>query len=93
MFLINAGRGTLIDQDALLALLNQQHLRFVLLDVFAEEPLPADHPFWQHPSVLITPHVAADTIPEEAVAQIAANMQALASGHPVQGMVDRHRGY
>ncbi len=91
--LINAGRGTLIDQDALLALLNQQHLRFVLLDVFAEEPLPATHSFWQHPSVLITPHVAADTIPEEAVAQIAANMQALASGHPVQGMVDRHRGY
>lgn len=91
--LINAGRGTLIDQDALLDLLNQQHLRFVLLDVFAEEPLPAAHPFWQHPSVLITPHVAADTIPGEAVAQIAANMQALASGNPVAGKVDRHRGY
>lgn len=91
--LINAGRGTLIDQDALLSLLDQQHLRFVLLDVFATEPLPAEHPFWQHPSVLITPHVAADTIPEEAVAQIADNMQALASGRPVQGQVDRHRGY
>ncbi len=91
--IINAGRGSLIDQDALLTLLNQQHLRFVLLDVFAEEPLPAGHPFWQHPSVLITPHIAADTIPEEAVKQIAANMQAMASGLPTSGIVDRHRGY
>ena len=63
--LINAGRGSLLDEDALLNLLNQQHLRFVLLDVFASEPLPPAHPFWQHPSVIITPHVAADTIPEE----------------------------
>ena len=91
--LINAGRGTLLDEDALLNLLNQQHLRFVLLDVFATEPLPAAHPFWRHPAVIITPHVAADTIPEEAVAQISANIQALASGHPVQGQVDRQRGY
>jgi glyoxylate/hydroxypyruvate reductase A len=91
--IINAGRGTLIDEDALLALLNQQHLRFVLLDVFATEPLPNAHPFWQHPAVIMTPHVAADTLPEEAVAQISANMQALASGNPVQGLVDRQRGY
>jgi glyoxylate/hydroxypyruvate reductase len=91
--IVNAGRGTLIDEDALLTLLNQQHLRFVLLDVFATEPLPTAHPFWQHPSVIMTPHVAADTLPEEAVAQISANMQALASGNPVQGLVDRQRGY
>jgi glyoxylate/hydroxypyruvate reductase len=91
--IINAGRGTLIDEDALLALLNQQHLRFVLLDVFATEPLPNAHPFWQHPAVIMTPHVAADTLPEEAVAQISANMQALASGNQVQGLVDRQRGY
>jgi glyoxylate/hydroxypyruvate reductase A len=91
--IINAGRGSLIDQDALLTLLNQQHLRFVLLDVFAEEPLPAQHPFWNHPSVLITPHIAADTIPEESVKQITENIQILASGLPVPGMVDKQRGY
>jgi len=91
--IINAGRGSLIDEQALLARLDQERLRFALLDVFAEEPLSEDHPFWQHPRVLITPHVAADTIPEDAVTQIAANLRALASGQPVAGLVDRERGY
>jgi len=91
--IINAGRGSLIDEKALLARLDQERLRFALLDVFAEEPLPQSHPFWQHPRVLITPHVAADTIPEDAVAQIATNLRALASGQPVPGLVDRERGY
>lgn len=91
--IINAGRGSLIDQDALLKQLDQGHLRFALLDVFAEEPLAEDHPLWTHPRVLITPHVAANTIPEEAVAQIAANLRALADGRPVSGRVDRLAGY
>ena len=97
--LINAGRGALIDENALLARLDGGYLRFALLDVFAEEPLPGNHPFWHHPRVIITPHVAADTVPEEAVAQIAANLRALAGGQPVSelsgisGLVDRRRGY
>lgn len=91
--IINAGRGSLIDQEALSAHLERGHLRFVLLDVFAEEPLPADHPFWTHPRVIMTPHIAADTIAEEAVGQIAANLHALASGGAVTGLVDRLRGY
>ena len=69
--LINAGRGSLIDETALLARLDAGLLRFVLLDVFAEEPLPESHPFWNHPRVILTPHVAADTVPEEAARQIA----------------------
>jgi len=91
--IINAGRGSLIDQDALLAHLDRGHLRFVLLDVFAEEPLGENHRFWQHPRVMITPHVAADTVPAEAVTQIAANLRAFAHGLPVAGLVDRRRGY
>jgi len=91
--IINAGRGALIDQDALLAHLSQGRLRFVLLDVFAEEPLGEKHPFWQHPRVLMTPHIAADTIPAEAVEQIAANLRALANGLAVTGLVDRRHGY
>ena len=91
--IINAGRGSLIDQDALLAHLDRGLLRFVLLDVFAEEPLGENHRLWQHPRVLITPHVAAETLPAEAVDQIAANLRALAKGLAVAGLVDRRRGY
>lgn len=90
---INAGRGSLIDQDALLHRLDGGHLRFVMLDVFAREPLPETHPFWLHPRVIITPHIAGDTIAAEAVAQIAANMRALARGEALNGLVDRQRGY
>ena len=91
--LINAGRGSLIDEAALLAHLDKGHLRFAMLDVFAAEPLAPDHPFWHHPRLILTPHVAADTIPEEAVRQIAARLRALSSGQPVNGLVDRQRGY
>ena len=91
--IINAGRGSLIDQEALLRHLDQGHLRFVLLDVFAEEPLAEDHSFWQHPRVIITPHVAANTIPQEAVDQVAANLRALADRQAVSGRVDRRTGY
>ncbi len=91
--LINAGRGSLIDEAALLARLDAGLLRFVLLDVFAEEPLPPTHPFWNHPRVIITPHVAADTVPEEAASQIAANLVAQKTGQPMCGVVDRNRGY
>jgi glyoxylate/hydroxypyruvate reductase A len=91
--LINAGRGSLIDETALLARLDAGRLRFALLDVFAEEPLPATHPFWRHPRVIVTPHAAADTVLEDAVAQIAANLRAQAAGEPMTGLVDRRRGY
>ena len=91
--IINAGRGSLINQDALLAQLDQGRLRFVLLDVFATEPLGEGHPFWQHPRVMMTPHVAADTVPAQAVDQVAANLRALAGGLVVSGLVDRQRGY
>lgn len=91
--LINAGRGSLLDEAALLARLDAGRLRFALLDVFAEEPLPETHLFWRHPRVIVTPHVAADTVPEDAVAQIAANLRAQAAGEPMMGRVDRQRGY
>ena len=91
--LINVGRGSLIDESALLVRLDGGQLRFALLDVFAEEPLPDSHPFWRHPRVIVTPHVAANTVPEEAVLQIATNLAEQARGRPMTGVVDRQRGY
>lgn len=91
--MINAGRGSLIDEHALLARLDSGHLRFALLDVCDEEPLPRDHPFWHHSRVIVTPHVAAATIPEEAVRQIVANLEAQVRGEPMSGVVDRRSGY
>ncbi|GGX83224.1 2-hydroxyacid dehydrogenase [Vogesella alkaliphila] len=91
--LINAGRGDLLDEDALLALLDSGHLRCAQLDVFASEPLPHGHRLWQHPAVTVTPHIAAITLREEAVRQIAANLGRLAAGEEAQGRVVRERGY
>jgi glyoxylate/hydroxypyruvate reductase A len=57
--LVNVARGTLIDDNALIANLDSGHLSLAILDVFRTEPLPGDHPFWSHPSVRVTPHNAA----------------------------------
>ncbi|MBA4708970.1 2-hydroxyacid dehydrogenase [Aquitalea aquatica] len=91
--LINAGRGEQVDEAALLGMLDSGHLRFALLDVFVVEPLESVHPLWSHPAVLLTPHIAAMTLAEPAVAQIVANLQALQQGLLPQGLVSRTRGY
>lgn len=91
--IINAGRGSLIDEPALLALLEQAHFRFVLLDVYAKEPLDPAHPFWQHPRVIMTPHVAADTIVADAVTQICDNLRRIQQGQTPTGLVSRSQGY
>jgi glyoxylate/hydroxypyruvate reductase A len=90
---INAGRGDLLDENALLALLDSGHLRAAQLDVFAMEPLPAHSRLWQHPAVTLTPHIAAITLRQQAVSQIAANLQRLHAGQQGEGLVLRERGY
>ena len=92
-FVINVARGAHIDDAALLAHIRAGHLAGATLDVFREEPLPLDHPFWGEPRVTITPHISALTLVPEAVAQIAAKMQALARGETVADIVDRTKGY
>jgi glyoxylate/hydroxypyruvate reductase A len=91
--LINAGRGTLIDDDALLDALDSGRLAHATLDVFRTEPLPPDHPFWAHPRVTVTPHVAAETRPETASIAIAANIARGEAGEPFLHLVDRTEGY
>jgi glyoxylate/hydroxypyruvate reductase A len=95
-YLINVARGGhLVDQD-LLDLLESGHLAGATLDVFHTEPLPAEHPFWRHPKISVTPHTSARTLRDETIAQIAGKLLALAAGAPVStlgGVVDRQRGY
>ncbi len=93
--LINLGRGAHLVENDLLASLAAGHLSRAVLDVFTEEPLPAEHPFWGHPKITVTPHVAAETDPHTAASVIAANVAAVRSGRidRITGMVDRTRGY
>ena len=92
-FLVNAGRGAhLVDADVLAALESGQ-LSGALLDVFHEEPLPTDHPYWSLPNVIVTPHIAATTPIKEACAQIVAKISALERGEVVSGVVDPTVGY
>jgi len=92
-YVINVARGAhLVDED-LLALLDSGHLAGAALDVFRTEPLPADHPFWHHPKVVVTPHTSARTLRDESIAQIAAKIRAFERGEPIAGVVDREKGY
>ena len=90
--ILNPGRGALIDDAALLAALGG-HLGHATLDVFREEPLPAGHPFWSHPRVTVTPHIASATRPETASLAIAENVRRGEAGEPFLHLVDRERGY
>ena len=91
--LINPGRGALIDDDALLAALQSGQVGHATLDVFRTEPLPVEHPYWAHPNVTVTPHVAADTRVASAAAVLAENIRRGEAGEPFQYLVDRGRGY
>jgi glyoxylate/hydroxypyruvate reductase A len=91
--LINPGRGSLIDDAALLAALDSGQVAHATLDVFREEPLPPDHPYWAHPRVTVTPHVASETRPETASEAIARNVRRGDEGRPLLHVVDRAAGY
>ncbi|WP_315701415.1 MULTISPECIES: glyoxylate/hydroxypyruvate reductase A [unclassified Bradyrhizobium] len=91
--LVQTGRGPQLDQAALLATLDSGHLAGAVLDVTDPEPLPAEHPLWRHPRVLITPHVASVTQPESAALAVAENIKRHRAGLDPVGLVDRSRGY
>ncbi|HSW16759.1 MAG TPA: glyoxylate/hydroxypyruvate reductase A, partial [Ramlibacter sp.] len=91
--LINVGRGGHLVEADLLKALDRGHLSAAILDVCEPEPLPAQHPFWRHPRIWLTPHVASMTQPETAVESVLENLRRYESGLPLNGLVDRDRGY
>ncbi|WP_170475099.1 2-hydroxyacid dehydrogenase [Ruegeria arenilitoris] len=91
--IINPGRGPLIDDDALLAALNSGQVGHATLDVFRTEPLPPDHPYWNHPNVTVTPHIASETRPVTAAQVICENIRRGERGEPFLHLVDRDLGY
>ncbi|MGR3714020.1 MAG: 2-hydroxyacid dehydrogenase [Shimia sp.] len=92
-FIVNPGRGELIDDAALLAALDTGHIAHATLDVFRNEPLPKENPFWAHPSVTVTPHIASETRARTASQVIAENIQRGETGAPFLHLVDRTAGY
>lgn len=92
-FIVNAGRGTLIVDDALIAALDGGQVSQATLDVFRTEPVPGDHPFWSHPGVTISPHIAAATRASTAAEKIAENIVRAETGQPLLHMVDRTLSY
>jgi glyoxylate/hydroxypyruvate reductase A len=90
---LNIGRGAALVEEDLLMLLDSGKLSGATLDVFNEEPLPAHHPFWRRPEILVTPHISGLTLPSAAVAQVAGKIAQLERGEPVSGIVDFERGY
>lgn len=92
-YLINVARGAHVAEPDLLALIKSGHIAAATLDVFRNEPLPAQHPFWQEPRITITPHISALTLRRESVQQIAEKIRKTAKGETVAGVVDRNQGY
>jgi phosphoglycerate dehydrogenase-like enzyme len=94
-YLINVSRGPLIDDDALIAALREKRIAGAALDVFAEEPLAQDSPYWTMENVLITPHTAAVTekLWERHYEMISDNFERFAAGKPLLHVVDKRRGY
>lgn len=92
-FFINVARGKHVIEPDLLAALDSGQLGGAMLDVFAEEPLRADHSLWTHPRVLVTPHVAGVTLASEAAAQVIDNLRRLERGEVPVNVVDVEKGY
>lgn len=91
--IINVGRGAHLVEADLLAALDSGHLSGAVIDVLATEPAGADHPFWRHPRILLTPHIASATRADSSAEVLIANIRRHQAGEAMLGQVDRARGY
>ena len=92
-YLINAGRGRVQVEADVLAALDDGTLAGATLDVFADEPLAGDSPFWTHPRVTVTPHAAAASVPNALVANVLRQIERFERGEPMENVIDRAAGY
>jgi glyoxylate/hydroxypyruvate reductase A len=91
-YFVNVGRGSVVDEDALVAALDAGRPAGAALDVFRTEPLPSASPLWRHPRVRITPHMAGGAV-ANVVAEVAENYRRLLAGEPLLNVADPERGY
>ncbi|MCL9783495.1 D-2-hydroxyacid dehydrogenase [Vibrio sp. S4M6] len=89
----NVGRGSTLDETSLLECINNQYIQHAFLDVFEHEPLPDDHPFWQHESITITPHIAASSFPEQVIDTFRQNYDRWRHGFSLDNLVSFDKGY
>lgn len=92
-YVINAARGGHVVDADLLAALDSGHLAGAMLDAFRTEPLPPDHPFWRHPRIIVTPHIASLTAVESAARALADSIHAALKGEALANVIERARGY
>jgi glyoxylate/hydroxypyruvate reductase A len=92
-WLINVGRGRLVDETALVDALARHRIGGAILDVFAEEPLPRNHPLWSTPNTVVTPHIAGPSTPDEIAPVFNDNLARFLAGRPLRHVVNRVRGY
>lgn len=92
-YLINVARGGHLVEEDLLSALEKGYLAGAFLDVYKEEPLPEGHPFWQHPKIMMTPHIASITNPKAAIPQVVQNYHAAKAGKELHNKVDMGKGY
>lgn len=92
-YVINLARGGHLVEQELEQALASGKLSGAALDVFNEEPLPPDHPFWKNPKIILTPHIAGIVHPEAAVGRILTNYRAMKRGEPLEDVIDLSKGY
>jgi glyoxylate/hydroxypyruvate reductase A len=92
-WLVNVGRGALVDETALVAALRQRRIAGAVLDVFATEPLPPEHPLWALDNAVVTPHISGPSTAEEIAPVFNDNLARYLAGRPLRHVVDRVRGY
>jgi len=90
---INAGRGSAVDETALIEVLNDNKIAGAVLDVFEKEPLPKDHPFWITPNLIMTFHTAAPSLPEDIINLFVENYKLYLANQPLKYQVDFEKGY
>ncbi len=92
-WLLNIARGAVVDEAALVDALRRRAIAGAVLDVFATEPLPTDHPLWGLDNVVVTPHISGPSTPDEIAPVFADNLARFLAGRPLRHVVDRRRGY